>query len=139
MRHRSVEGGHLVRLEVGEVLPDALVQFCREQGIPAAVVTGLGALRDVELGYYDLESRDYQRTTLEGSWELLHLFADVATFDGELFAHTHVVLGGPDFVARGGHLFAGTISVTGELFVRPFAAPIERRRSEEFGLHFLDL
>ena len=134
-----VEGGWLLRLEAGDVLPDALQDFCRAREIPAATAEGLGALSDVELGYYDLETKEYARKVLPGSWELLSLFADVAEWEGEPFAHTHVVLSGPDFTARGGHLFRGTVSVTAEIRVWPISIAVSRKMDPRFRLHFLDL
>jgi predicted DNA-binding protein with PD1-like motif len=139
MRSVEVDGGWLLRLEVGEKLPAALQDFCREKAIPAATAQGLGALTDVTLGYYDPGTREYARTRLAGSWELVSLFADVAEWDGALFAHTHVVLSGPDFTARGGHLFEGTVSVTAEIRLWTIARPLRRRMDPDFGLHFLDL
>jgi predicted DNA-binding protein with PD1-like motif len=139
MRGVEVEGGWLLRLEAGESLPAGLQDFCREKGIAAATAEGLGALSDVVLGYYDLETREYVRTELQGSWELLSLFADVAEWEGALFAHTHVVLSGADFVARGGHLFKGTVSVTAEIRLWTIARPLRRRMDPAFRLHFLDL
>ncbi len=139
MQHVDVAGGHLLRLEAGEKLPGALIEFCRERGIPSATAEGLGALADVELGYYDVATKEYDRTVLPGSWELLSLFADIATWESDLFAHTHVVLSGADFVARGGHLFEGTVSVTAEIRVWPIAKPLHRKMSPDFRLHFLDL
>ena len=139
MRHVKVEGGWLLRLEIGEKLPDALARFCRERQIASATAEGLGALRDVVLGYYDLATKTYARTTLEGSWELLSLWADVAQWEGEPFAHTHVVLSGPDCVARGGHLFEGTVSVTAELRVWETGRPLRRLMNDDLRLHLLDL
>jgi predicted DNA-binding protein with PD1-like motif len=125
-------------LDIGDRLPDALARFCREHEIPSATAEGLGALRDVVLGYFDVEKKIYERTELPGSWELLSLFADVATWEGEPFAHTHVVLSGPDFVARGGHLFEGTVSVTAEIRVWTIDRPVRRTLRPEIGLHLLD-
>lgn len=139
MRSVEVEGGWLLRLEAGEKLPGALGDFCRAKGIPAATAEGLGALTDVTLGYYDVATKEYARTRLAGSWELLSLFADVAEWDGALFAHAHVVLSGPDFTTRGGHLFEGTVSVTAEIRLWPISRPLRRRMDPEFRLHFLDL
>ena len=139
MRFADVEGGHLIRFEAGEKLPEALVAFCRERGIRAATASGLGALSDVELGYYDLQKKAYDRIVLPGSWELLSFSADVAAWEGDLFAHTHVVLSGPDFVARGGHLFEGTVSVTAEIRLWPIDQPLTREMDPHFRLHFLDL
>jgi predicted DNA-binding protein with PD1-like motif len=126
-------------LEVGEKLPDALAEFCRAQRLPSATAEGLGALRDVELGYYDVDAKTYRRTKLEGSWELLNLWADVADWEDGPFAHTHVVLSGPDCVARGGHLFEGTVSVTAELRIWETGRPLRRKMNDEIRLHLLDL
>jgi hypothetical protein len=139
VKSRECEGGYLLRLDRGERLPDALADFCRMRSIPAATASGLGALENVVLGFFDVQRKVYERTTLPGSWELLSLFADVATWEGKPFAHTHVVLSGPDFVARGGHLFEGTVSVTAELRVWTVDRPIERRMDPEVRLHLWDL
>lgn len=139
MESIRVEGGWLLRLEAGERLPEALTEFCEGKGIRGGTCEGLGALSDVALAFYDLETKQYQRTDLPGSWELLSLFADIAEWEGDLFAHTHVVLSGPDCVARGGHLIQGTISVTGELRIWTIDRPLHRRMHPEFQLHFLDL
>jgi predicted DNA-binding protein with PD1-like motif len=135
----EVEGGYLVRFEVGEKLPHALAEFCRKQDIPAATAEGLGAIRDVVLGYYDIEARAYRRTQLPGSWELLSLFADIATWRDDPFPHTHVVVSGPDCVARGGHLFEGTVSVTAEIRIWTIDRPVRRKMNEEVGLHLLEI
>lgn len=139
MRQLEVEGGWLLRVEAGEHLPAAVAAFCRDRGIPAATVSGLGALKDVELGYYHVDTRRYERTVLPGSWELLAFTCTVAEWEGVPFAHTHVVISGPDFIARGGHLFDGTVSVTAELRLTVVSRPVRRRMDDTFALHFLDL
>lgn len=139
MRAIETSGGYLLRLERGARLPDALVEFCEKKNIRAATVEGIGALADVALGYYRLESREYERIELPGSFELLSLFADVASFEDGLFAHTHVVLSGADCIARGGHLFEGTVSVTAELRVWTIDRPVRRRMDDDLRLHLLDL
>lgn len=139
MRAMEVEGGWLLRLEVGEKLPASLATFCKEKGIATATADGLGALEDVVLGYYDVVTKVYHKTELAGSWELLSLFADVAEWQGDLFAHMHVVISGRDCVARGGHLFEGTVSVTAEIRVWTIAKPVRRVLDPAIGLHLLDL
>jgi predicted DNA-binding protein with PD1-like motif len=139
LRAIEVDGGWLLRLEVGEKLPASLAAFCKAKGIAAATASGLGALQDVVLGYFDVATKTYRKTELPGSWELLSLFADVAEWQGEPFAHTHVVISGPDFATRGGHLFEGTVSVTAEIRLWTISRPIRREMDPAFGLHSLDL
>jgi predicted DNA-binding protein with PD1-like motif len=134
-----VEGGWLLRLDVGEKLPEAIARFCKDHGIPAATASGLGALSDVTLGYFEVPTKTYQRKNYPGSGELGSLCCNVAAWQGEPFAHTHVVLSGPDFTAHGGHLFDGTVSVTAEIRLWPIAKAIHRRSDPSLGLHVLDL
>jgi predicted DNA-binding protein with PD1-like motif len=138
MRHRAVEGGFLVRFDRGEKLPDAIAEFCGARGIPAASAHGIGAIEDVELGYYDLATKSYERLRLLGSWELVSLTSFVATWDGKPFAHTHAVVSGRDFVAKGGHLFSGTVSVTVELRVHAIASEVLRAMNPAIGLHQIE-
>jgi len=139
MRYAKIEGGYFLRLEVGEKLPGAIERFCREKGIAAASAEGIGALREITLGYFDPEVRSYERFRLEGSWELLHLFADVAEWQEAPFAHTHVVLSGRGGETRGGHLFEATVSVTAEIRLWTIASALRRRMDEDVGLPLLDL
>ena len=139
MRVREVEDGFWIRFEIGEKLPEALTEFCRARGVSAATASGLGALADPVLGYFDPETRAYARTELTGSWELLALSANVSLREGEPFTHAHVVLSGPDGTTRGGHLFEATVSVTAEIRLWAISRPLRRRMDPEFRLHFLDL
>ena len=138
MRARAVEGGFLVRLDRGEKLPEAIARVCRECRIPAATVHGIGAIEDVELGYYDLASKSYERIRLEGSWELVSLTSFVSTWEGTHFPHTHAVVSGRDFSAKGGHLFSGTVSVTVELGVHTIGSEVLRSMNPAIGLHQIE-
>jgi predicted DNA-binding protein with PD1-like motif len=133
-----VEGGLLVRLDRGEKLPDAIAELCAACRIPAATAHGIGAIEDVELGYYDLSTKTYERTRLAGSWELVSLTSFVSMWEGKHFAHTHAVVSGRDFAAKGGHLFAGTVSITVELRVHTIAGEVRRAMNPAIGLHQIE-
>jgi predicted DNA-binding protein with PD1-like motif len=139
MRSRAVEGGFLLRFDRGEKLPDALGDFCRDQRIASATAQAIGALEDVELGYYDITAKKYERTRLSGSWELVSMMSVIASWEEKPFVHTHVVLTGRDFTARGGHLFEGTVSVTVEMRLAAIGQDIHRVMNPVTGLHMLDL
>ncbi len=138
MRHRPVEGGFLVRFDRGEKVPDALVELCTTLGISTATAHGIGAIEDVELGYYDLAAKGYERVQLAGSWEVVSLTSFISTWEEKPFAHTHVVVSGRDFAARGGHLFSGTVSVTLELRLHEIASRVVRSMNPVTGLHQME-
>jgi hypothetical protein len=139
MKCREVDGGLLARFDPGEKLPSGIVELCTKFRIPAATAQGIGALEDIELGYYDLAAKSYERLHLAGSWELVGLTSFVSTWEEKLFAHTHVVVSGRDFAAKGGHLFGGTVSITVELRVHAISKEIRRVMNPATGLHMLEL
>ena len=113
------ERGHLVVLDRGEELMSALTAYVTEQRITAGSITGIGAVRDTKLGYYDVETNEYRKHAVPASCEIASFMGNIATVDGAPFIHAHVVLTQSDFSCVSGHCFAATISVTGEFVIHP--------------------
>jgi len=132
------DGRLLVRVDRGEEMMETLLAVARERKIEAARVTGIGALRDMTLGYFDVDRKEYLRGELSGSWELLSLSGNLSLRDGEPIPHIHVIVGDANLNLRGGHLFSGTVSVTGEIFIDPLPAPLHREMDPEVNLFLLD-
>ena len=124
----------IVVLEKGEKLVESLTQFAQLTQINAASLQGLGALEEVELGYYDLHKKTYKRTTLKGDWELVAMNGNITLKDGMPFVHVHAALGGEDFSLKGGHLFEAVVAVTCEVSLIPHTALIERHAHSAIGL-----
>lgn len=132
----------VVRLDKGdEVVPSLLAALKAEGARGAVMVTALGALQDVELGYFKTGTKAYEKRVVEGSHELLSMSGIVATGpDGAYQPHFHVALGGEEHTAVGGHLFRAKVSVLGEFALRVVYNPSMRREKEpEFGLNALRL
>jgi predicted DNA-binding protein with PD1-like motif len=129
----------LLRLERGEEVVGTVTEWVAHHPLPHARLHGIGALRDVTLGYFDVDSRSYRRRELPGSWELLSLAGNLGWVDGAPVLHAHAVVGGPEMEVRGGHLFAGTVSVTCELFLVCDGTRLERVLDPETGLKFWHL
>ena len=130
----------IVRLDRGEDVVPSLLSAMKAEGARGAVVlTGLGALTEVEFAYYDPVSKTYDRKKLETSHELLALSGIIATGqDGAYQPHFHVTLGAPDHGAVGGHLFGARVSVLAEFALRVVSNPRMRREKEpDFGLNAL--
>lgn len=139
MQARKNGDGWILRLDRGEELMSTLGDWMRETAIPGGKVEGIGALRDCELGYFDVASSGYRNVLFPESMEVVSLVANLGWADDQPVVHAHAVLAGPDLVARGGHLWKGTVSVTVELYVTPSAAPVRRVLDPEVGLKLMDL
>lgn len=136
-RHENVLYG---TFEAGVDLREAYHELMREQGIEAGiVVSGIGMVEDPTLGFF-LGDGEYDEETLEGRFELLATQGNLATSDGEPFAHLHVTLAGEEHAAVGGHFFGGTVYVGHEFGVRVLpSGSLTRSHDTATGLQSLDL
>ena len=64
MIYRDLQTGTLLRLFIGERIPDALIEFAHREGWTAGWLQGIGGVEDVELAYFNRESKQYQN----GNW-----------------------------------------------------------------------
>jgi predicted DNA-binding protein with PD1-like motif len=128
-REVSVSRKFLARLEYGAGWREEIEAFAAENGIDAAWFSGLGAVQDAELWYYDQLEQEYRSVTFEEPLEVAACLGNVGLLDGEPFAHTHAVLSRESGQAIAGHLNAATV-FAGELQITAFEEPLNREREE---------
>jgi hypothetical protein len=139
MRARAVQGGWAVVLQRGDDLLECLKKLAGDTNLRAGFFTGLGAVCDVQIAYWDMERREYLRTDLEGDQEIGVLTGNITQLDGQPFVHAHAVLSGDDFLARTGHVMRARVSVTVEIFVHDFGGAIHRGMDPGIGLNLWQL
>lgn len=130
---------YVVVFDPGEEVVEGLTSFAAEQGLTAAEFSGLGAMSDCVLGFFDLERRDYDRIPIREQVEVLTLVGNVAVKHGETKLHPHIVIGRRDGTAYGGHLLEGHARPTLEVMITEAPAHIRRRTDEATGLPLIDL
>jgi uncharacterized protein len=129
----------VVVLDTGDEVTKCLLHFAKEQRLSAAEFTGLGALRDVALGYFDWQKKDYERIPIDEQVEVLNLTGNVALADGEPRLHPHVVVGKADGTAHGGHLLEAHVRPTLEVVVTESPSHLQRESDPETGLALIRL
>jgi predicted DNA-binding protein with PD1-like motif len=122
----------------GESVMEPLLDFLRARSIGAARLTGIGALESVTLGYFDWDTKEYERRVIDEQTELLSLTGDVALQDDEPQVHAHVVVGRRDGTAWGGHLMDAVVRPTLELIIEDAPAFLRKRIDTETGLALID-
>jgi len=134
MKVRRNETGFLVVLDVGDEIIASLKKLALTERIGEASLTGIGAVRDVVLGYIDLDQKQYlKREFGSESMELVSLTGNLATLKGEPVAHCHAVIGDREMHVYGGHLFQAVTSVTVEIFLRVFDGELTRQFDPDSG------
>ena len=128
-----------VIFDKGDEVLENLRTFAKEHRLSAAEFTGLGALSDAVLGYFDWQKKDYTRIPIAEQVEVLNLTGNVAQADGEPKLHAHIVLGKGDGTAHGGHLLEAHVRPTLEVIITESPAHLQRRSDPETGLALIRL
>ena len=124
----------------GEEVGRGLFAFAHEHGVGGAYFTAIGALREVTLGYWDWETKDYCRIPLREQVEVLSLAGNVALNpDGSPKVHAHVVVGKADGTAHGGHLLEGHVRPTLEVILVESPQHLRRTYDATTGLALIDV
>jgi predicted DNA-binding protein with PD1-like motif len=124
----------------GEEVGRGLFAFAQEHGVGGAYFTAIGALREVTLGYWRWETKDYERIVLREQVEVLSLAGNVAlAADGAPKVHAHVVVGKADGTAHGGHLLEGHVRPTLEVMLVESPHHLRRTHDPATGLALIDV
>jgi len=128
----------LLVFRTGQEVMKGLLAFARKHKLVAGHVTGIGAISDGVIGYFDPEKKTYLRAHEKGQAEVLSLTGNLALYKGEPFFHVHVALGWRDGSARGGHLFEATVRPTVEVMLTAYRKTVRRKIDPEWDLPLLD-
>ena len=137
MKSFAFEGQRVLmgRLARGDDLAEGLAAFCEVEGVRAGSLTGIGALEQGVLGFYDQAAGRYESVTLGGGQEIASLVGNISMKDGVPFVHAHLVLADDQLACRGGHLMPGCTVFACEFTVWAFdGTPPERLPDEATGL-----
>jgi predicted DNA-binding protein with PD1-like motif len=124
----------------GDEVTSLLLAFAREHHINAAHFTGIGALQNVRLGYWDWQRKEYLPIAIDEQVEVLALTGNIASGpDGSPRLHAHIVIGKSDGSAHGGHLLEARVRPTLEIVLTEAPAELRRVTDEDTGLALLAL
>lgn len=133
VKYRKDKDKYLIVLQAGQDFLEAMTAFVKKEKIVGAHFTAIGALKNIQVAYYDLEKQEYKLSVLfETSAEVLSLSGSMGTIDNKPVVHAHLAFSGPDYGVKGGHLMKATTSLILEIFVTPTTKPIERELNREF-------
>ncbi len=126
--------------DTGDEVMAELTGFAKDNGLDAASLTAIGAFSGATLGFYNLETKEYEKIPVEEQVEVLSLVGDIAPKeDGEPQVHAHVVVGTSDGTTRGGHLLEAYVRPTLEVVLVESPEHLQRKFDEGVGLALIDI
>ncbi|HJP71043.1 MAG TPA: DUF296 domain-containing protein [Candidatus Limnocylindria bacterium] len=127
--------GFVGRLETGSDLVAEIERFCLEQGIVAAQVTVIGALRRAAYAYYEQHDHRYLELSSETHHEIVGFTGNVSLRDDKPFLHAHATFADASGATVGGHLLRGCEVFAAEVMIREVTGvSLVRTFDEETGL-----
>ena len=138
----QIHNGFFLVFSRGEDFMETLTRFCEENEVHWAQFQAIGAVEDVEIGYYDLETRRYVFRIEEGPFEVASMDGNIAEMAEELpVVHAHAVLSRCDesLECIGAHIKEAYVAVTLEVYMTPLETSLSRKMDDSVGLKLLDI
>lgn len=115
-----------------------LTSWAKEKKLGGSHFTAIGAFSETMLGYFDRETKDYQKIPIREQVEVLSLIGDIALNEGVPQVHAHVVIGKSDGTAHGGHVLEARVWPTLEVILTESPNHLCRKYDPETGLALID-
>ena len=125
---------YMIHVEKNEKIMEKLTQFCEEEKIENGFIYGIGAVKKIEIGAFDVEKKIYIHKEFSDTLELTSYHGNITLKDGKPFIHAHITLGNHNMELVGGHLFEATVSAVGEFQLQKLKFDASRKLNEDVGL-----
>jgi len=123
------------RLETGSDLVDEIERFCTEQGVLAAQITVIGAVRRARYAYYEQDDHRYRELETDTHHEIVGFTGNVSLRDDRPFLHAHATFADAGGATVGGHLLKGIEVFAAEVMIRELGGvSLVRHPDEATGL-----
>jgi len=130
--YRKDGNSYLLVLKVGQPVVASLNAFMEKEKLPGAYFTGIGAVKNAEVAYYNIEKKKYVYKKFAPSMEVLSLNGNLGYFENKPVVHPHIAMAASDYTVHGGHLKEAEVSLILEIFITPLTKPITREWNKDF-------
>ena len=102
MQYKKNNNKIYLSVDKNEYVNASLLKVCKQNNAKFAWISGIGAIFDIEVGYFDIGTKDYKRKIFSEDFELVSLSGNMTYKDGEPFIHTHIAFSDSKFNVFGG-------------------------------------
>ena len=139
MKYNKVDDKIFTSIDKGELVNQSLLNVAEKEGLNSGWVNGLGAISNIEIGYWDIEEKIYVKKTFDEDYELLSLIGNVSLVDNKPFIHTHISFSDTKFKVYGGHLFDAKVIAAAEFCIFTSEYHLHRKLNCDIGLSLWDI
>jgi len=129
----------VVALEPGEEILASITAVADEFKIGGGQISGIGAVSEVEIAFFDPEKKEYIPRTFEEPMEIGSLIGNISKLDGKRCVHCHITVAGPELIAFTGHLTRAVVGTACEIYIRRLSQTVLRLKDPDAGFNPLHL
>ena len=134
------EKSYVVVFQTGEEVASGLIEFAKRLQIRTARFSAIGALRELTLGYFDWQTKEYLKIPVREQVEILSLAGNLVTSTEGPKLHAHIVVGKRDGSTHGGHLIDAIVRPTLEvMLVESTSETLKRHHDGASGLALIEI
>src|SRR3989344_3618886 len=141
MRAVQIHNGFFIVFDRGEEVVSTLTQFAEREAVHWAVFDAIGTVEDVEIGYYDIEAREYAFRQEAGPFEAANFKGNISELNEVPMVHAHAALARCDATLEmiGGHVRSARAAFTLEMALWFVSQPLIRELDDETGLNLITM
>lgn len=129
---------YLVSIDNHSNIVETLTDFINVQNIQAGEVTGIGAVSEATLRFFNPATKKYVDKTFKEQMEVTNISGNISEIEGKLTLHLHITLGKEDYSALAGHLLEAKIQGAAEFILYPLNTRVIKIKNEETGINLYD-
>lgn len=135
---RKVDHIYIVSVSNHSNIVETLTNFVQDQNIQAGEVTGIGAVSEATLRFFNPSTKNYVDKAFKEQMEVTNISGNVSEIEGKLTLHLHITLGREDYTALAGHLLEAKVQGAAEFILYPLNTKVIKRKDQEAGINFYD-
>jgi predicted DNA-binding protein with PD1-like motif len=128
---------YVLRANINEEVIGALQELCREHGIKAGKFFAIGAAKELKLGWYDVDMKEYTWQEFAEKLEIVSLLGNIACKGDEVVAHAHGSFSSENMQMVGGHVAKLVVGAACEIMLEKLEGRIEKAYDEQTGLNVM--
>ena len=134
MNYKKVKDKIFISINKNELLNETLLNLAEKENLTCGWINGLGAISEIEVGYWDIEKKIYEKQNFNNHYELLSLIGNISLVDNKPFIHTHISFSDTKYNVFGGHLFDAKVIAAAEFCIFTSEYNLHRKLNCDIGL-----
>lgn len=135
MEYKRMNQTIFLRIDKDEEILEQVKNVALKENITLASIQALGAVKDITIGVFQTDTKQYLANSFQGSFEIVSLTGTIDTMNDEFYCHLHMSVGNEKGEVFGGHLNKAVVSATCEMIIMIIDGCIDREFNNEVGLN----